>query len=341
MNWRVVRPIGVAACAAAIVVIAQLVAAGHTIETPLVVTGLTLEAARDLDRTIVEEVYSARLTHTGTAGSVDYARVTASLGHPTGWPVPGFTHVVDGDVTFGAVGAGQTVESTDTITIRRLRARPVRLEQLHWDISSRPDLVLPDDWTGRWRFTVTTKDLDDHIRSVSTLKPDFGVGEPAGFSLLPGFVKCQWNRSGARLDAGCKTRARFAACFIDGSGAFLLERNGELASGGGSWTMTATGDCGAEPTGGGKVEIAGNRVSPDADPDPFSLGLLLSFATDTGFAALIGDGLREAALAPPGSERECRRGGWHRFLPRFHDEHDCHRFFRPAQDTGGGERGER
>jgi hypothetical protein len=99
---------------------------GHDDELPLRMTELTLVESREVDRHLVEGTYSARVRHGGWPGSTDFARVTAKIVHPFGLSAPGVVEIVDDDLSFGTVRVGETVESVDAITIRRLRQQPLK-----------------------------------------------------------------------------------------------------------------------------------------------------------------------------------------------------------------------
>lgn len=73
--------------------------------------------------------FRVQLTNTGAAVS----GVAASLGSSN--PV---TTVIDGQVTFGPVGAGATALSTDTFTIRQNRSYPFDPAALQWQASPQP-----------------------------------------------------------------------------------------------------------------------------------------------------------------------------------------------------------
>src|SRR5687767_10423295 len=97
-----------------IVFLLQIVASGHDRDEPLVISRLVLVESRNADRHIVEETYRAELTHTWPAGRRDFAGVTARIVHPFSLGSPGYLQIVDGEVDFGSVRAGETVESADT-----------------------------------------------------------------------------------------------------------------------------------------------------------------------------------------------------------------------------------
>jgi hypothetical protein len=316
----------------------EIAVQGHDRRESLTISRLTLVESHDLDRHLVEETYSAQLMHTGPPGGADFARVTAKLALPFGLGAPGFAQVVDGDLAFGTVRAGETVDSSDTVTIRRHRQTQVKPDLLRWTIDAHPDLVPSDAWAGQWRFTLTRKDLDtDAVVMVADVTDAIGPGEPVGFSLLPEFARCRWGGSDQALDANCAARAQVHSCLVDGSAQFTVERSGDAIAGRGTLSVEVSGDCGATSSGGELIEIVGNRMSGEAEAEPFSFGLLTAFVTEPSFAAFIGDGLREAALGEPDSERDCGRGGWRRFAKaRFRGEHECRSFCRQRR-TGSDE----
>jgi len=274
----------------------QVALQGHDRDQPLVLSQFVLEKSRDIDRLLVEDTYRARVTHTGGADDVDYARVTAKVAWPFSASVPGILQVVDGDLAFGAVRAGETVNSVDTITIRRLRYLPLKPIQLRWIVDGRPDLVLPDEWAGQWRFTLTYKDGDTgDLSRVSNVTGSIGTSAPLGLSLLPGFARCEWSRSESALGVDCSARARIGGCATDATARFALARDGSVATGQGEWRITHAGDCGDATSGSIAVEIAGTRIMADIESDPLSPGLLPSFVTVPGFSSLIADSLPKDA----------------------------------------------
>ena len=266
----------------------EIAVSGHNRDEPLVVTRFALEESRDVDRQFVEETYRGTLRHIGGPGSTDFARVTASIAHSFGLPAPGIAHVVDGDLAFGSVRAGETVDSVDTITIRRYRHLPLKPNQLRWDIDAQPDLVVPDDWVGRWRFVTTTKDAESgRVVLVSDITHDIGRGEPVGFSILPALVKCRGRGDGQTLDASCWMHSRFGACAIEGSAMFALERSNDIARGHGEWHGAST-DCGPFSSRGGRtLAIEGQRLTHDATAQRLSIGLLQYFGTEPALVRLI------------------------------------------------------
>jgi hypothetical protein len=284
---------------------------GHDRDEPLAITQLTLEASRELDRAWTEDTYRARLTHTGPAGSVDYARVTARIGYPFGLPAPGLVQVVDGDLAFGAVRAGESVESVDTITIRRLRHQPLKPNQLRWSIDGRPDLVPSDAWAGRWRFTMTTKDADSgQIVSMSEVTDEVGPDEPFGLSLLPPLARCTWRGTDDSLQATCRAVTRIGGCHVDASAALTLERDGDALSGHAQWSASNAGDCGnAGGSGAEAMEIAAVRESADVETGALAPGWLPTFVMDPRLSFLIAG---TGAILPhaPGSDGDCRDQRW-------------------------------
>ena len=313
----------------------ELALAGHNNAAPLAVGPLTLVGSRDVDRLFVEDRYSARLNHTGPPGSVDYAQVRASLDRPLALAFPGVVEVVDGELSFGTVRSGETADSADTIAIRRPRQTPIRLDRVRWNISARPDLVPSDAWAGRWQFTMTYKDGDTgQVVRVSDVTGNIGAGAPVGFSLLPDFVRCTWSRSDGNLQASCVTRARIGSCFTDAAGHFELQRDGVHANGRGEWRIANVGECGANAGSGTEiVEVVGTKLADDAEPEPLSFGLITAFVTAPGFGGLIANAVRDLVLDKPTSERDCTRGGWHRFLrPIFRSERACRNLFQSRDD---------
>jgi hypothetical protein len=286
------KPLAVVAAFVVLVAGVEVALQGHDRDEPLVISELVLEESRGIDRSWVEDTYHARLTHTGRPGSVDFARVTAKIAWPFGLPVPGLTQVVDGDLAFGTVRAGETVESADTITIRRHRHEPLKANQLRWSIDARPDLVPPDAWSGRWRFKLTYKDgATNDISLVSNITNAIPMDAPLGLSLLPEGARCRWTRSDTILQINCTASMRIDACLVELTGRFELARNGERAQGHGEWRREGIGLCGDVVSETAAVDVEGERLDLEVDREPLAFGLLTSFVTVPGFSTLIAEGI--------------------------------------------------
>jgi hypothetical protein len=328
------HPVRVAVCTAsigAIVLILQAVVMTHGLDDPLVVTGVTLVESEDAGNDFVKDTYRATLRHTGSAGSRDFAQIGAKVAAPFGLSIPGFVEIVDGDVSFGTVRAGESVESLDTFTIKRRQRSPVVVKHLRWDISGRSDLVLPDAWTGKWQFTITRTDpVTKQLESTSRITQTLSVREPVGFSLLPDVIRCRWRRSDETLDSTCEGSGLASMCLISGSARFTLARNGDEATGEGTVRVTREGLCGSgDATADDSFEISGMRLSRETESEPLSLGLLPAFAINPYFSVLLSEGIRKASSEEPTDDDQCRHGGWRRFWrTRFHDEAACGLFVR-------------
>ena len=329
MGWQRVRPTAIVAVVLASVSTFHLVADGHGSDEPLVVSRLILVESHDVDGSIVAETYRAEVRHVGVRATPDFADVTARLIRPIIFPHPGIAEIVGGDLEFGTVRAGQTVESRNTFTIRRWRHSSLKLEHLRWDVSGRPDIVLSEAWAGEWRFTITSRNLDTgDIAAIDTVTDTIGIDEPVGFSLLPAFVRCAWTDTSHSLESNCRTRFSLAGCVADGSARFNLARTGDSIVGSGDVQVTASSGCGVNATtGAAAIEIAGVRVGDQAEPEPFSPGVLATFASSPGFTALIADRLNATTGGTPASDEDCKRGRWRRFAhPWFRNAHACAMF---------------
>lgn len=321
----------------AVTAVVQVVVLGHDRDDPLVITDVTREETRDVDRNFVDDTYRATLRHTGREDTRDFAGVTASIAQPFNLPIPGIVRVVDGDLTFGAVRAGESVESTDTVTIRRHRSQRLEARHLRWSIDGRPDVVLPDVWAGTWRFTLTYMDGEtNEISQVSEITGVVPSGAPLGLSLLPKIARCDWDRTDTALHVSCGALARVDGCFAQATARFDVARSDANAQGHGEWRITHTGSCGDFTDVSAAVDIDGTRLSEDIEPEPVALGFMTSFVTLPGFSALIADGIRNVTRDEPDSERACTRGGWHRFMrPFFVNEHACRELFRTRHADAG------
>ena len=114
----------------------------------------TLVSQRRVDRTNFEYTYRANVVNSGARAAQG---VTASL---TSLSVN--TVVVDGQVTFGDVPAGATVQSTDTFTIRQNRLYPFNPGDLVWQIAGTPANSAPTAHAGpdQTAFVTQTVQLD-------------------------------------------------------------------------------------------------------------------------------------------------------------------------------------
>jgi hypothetical protein len=321
-----------------IALLIQAAGAAHDLADPLDVTSVALVSS-DTDGDFVSETYRATLHHSGPPGTRDFARVSAKLTGAVGLSVPGFIQVVDSEVAFGTIRASETIDSLDTFAIKRHRRVPLNPRQLRWAVSSRPDLVLPDEWTGTWRFELTATDpTTKRIESTSSITEALGRREPIGFSLLPDFIRCHWQGTADALSATCDGSARLGWCLTSGSAVFSLNRDGDVATGDGTVHVTQTGNCGnGDDEASDAIAIAGTRLTPDADEEPLSVGLLPLFSTNPYFGALLSHQLRELDQRPPSADDDCRHGGWHRFRSRaLRSESACIAFLHsPSHENGG------
>jgi len=85
----------------------QAAGAAHDLAEPLEVTSVVLVSS-EADGDFVTETYRATLHHSGPPGARDFAQVSATLIGAAGLSVPGFIEVVDGNVAFGTIRAGET-----------------------------------------------------------------------------------------------------------------------------------------------------------------------------------------------------------------------------------------
>jgi hypothetical protein len=281
---------------------------GSDDDDSLAVSGLILANTRDLGGGLVEDTYRGVLTHRGRAGAADFARVTARLEHPFKLSHPGPFEILDADLQFGTVRAGQTVESLDTFAVRRRRHPPLTANQLRWSISARRDLVVPDAWAGEWRFQITARDTStNQIAAVGDITDVIGIGEPVGFSLLPRFVRCRWTGSDVLIEARCSVHARVAACLTDGSALFTIAREGDDRISGRGDIHVVNGDgCGAAAGNGDEsIDIAGVRQRRTVMAEPLSPGLLTSFGFEPGLVTLLAHGIADTSQ-PSDRESEQR-----------------------------------
>jgi len=93
--------------------------------SPLVICNYTLISSKQATRTEYDYTYQAKLTN--TSQDVVGAMATLTSSSP-------YTKVIDGSLTFGPVGTGQTVTSQDTFVIRQNRSYPYDPSVLSWTI---------------------------------------------------------------------------------------------------------------------------------------------------------------------------------------------------------------
>lgn len=102
----------------------------------LTVGNYQLVSSARISRTVSEYTYKAAVTNTGSGA----LNVTATLNINA----PGVI-VLDGELSFGDVGAGATVSSADTFTIRHDRIYAYNESLLEWTTRSIPPLAPPSD----------------------------------------------------------------------------------------------------------------------------------------------------------------------------------------------------
>jgi hypothetical protein len=168
-----------------------------------------------------------------------------------------------------------------------------------------------------------------------------GVDEPIGFSLLPEIVRCTWTGSDRVLEANCRARFSFPGCLAEGSARVTLTRNDHSLAGQGEWDVSAVGSCGPDAgSGGASLEIAGTRLTAEAEPEPFSPGVLARVASTPALVSLIADRLVDSEGDAPRSDKDCTRGRWRRFRrPAFKSTRECVAF--AGQHPGGRQEGRR
>ncbi|OEU64979.1 MAG: hypothetical protein BBJ57_09060 [Desulfobacterales bacterium PC51MH44] len=92
----------------------------------LTIGDYALVSKQRVGRTAYDYIFTANITNNGTEDAVNVTATLTSL-VPT-------TTVIDGSLTFGAVPAGATVTSSDTLTVRIDRLYPFNESDLSWDI---------------------------------------------------------------------------------------------------------------------------------------------------------------------------------------------------------------
>ena len=105
---------------------ARLHCGWYALADDLTLDNYSLISKSRVSRTDFEYTYHADITNTGFA--VENVRATLSSSSP-------HTIVVDADLSFGSVGAGTTVSSADTFTIRQDRRYPFTWSNVSWDIA--------------------------------------------------------------------------------------------------------------------------------------------------------------------------------------------------------------
>ena len=94
--------------------------------SPLVICNYNLISSKAANRIEYDYTYQAKLTNTGQAVAGATALLTSNSAN---------TKVIDGSLTFGPVGTGQTVTSQDTFVIRQNRTTPYDPSVLIWAIT--------------------------------------------------------------------------------------------------------------------------------------------------------------------------------------------------------------
>jgi hypothetical protein len=113
----------------------------------LAIDSYTLISKKRIDRHVYEYTYTATIINSGT--DADAVKATFSINSR-------YTTVVDGEVSFGEVAAGNTVTSTDTYVIRQDRRYPFDTDAVTWSFFS-----LPPDPGGAGKETLLGIDSDN------------------------------------------------------------------------------------------------------------------------------------------------------------------------------------
>ena len=106
--------------ALALIVSASQALAGFTIDNYI------LQSKQRMSRTDYLYTFKADITNTGDSGGVVTATLTSGSSN---------TVVVDGELEFGKVTAGQTVQSSDTFSIRQNRQHSFNSDDLEWSFA--------------------------------------------------------------------------------------------------------------------------------------------------------------------------------------------------------------
>ena len=125
---------------------------GPSAQPVLTIGGYVKVSEVRVTRTVNEYAYRATLTNTGPALAGATATATSSSAATT---------IVEGALTFGPVGSGGSVESSDTFTFRQDRTVPFDFSNIHWTIvpviGNRPPVANagPDQTIGGIGISVT------------------------------------------------------------------------------------------------------------------------------------------------------------------------------------------
>jgi hypothetical protein len=294
------RAISAAAIVGTLVVVTRAApAVNRARHESLVIHRFILVESRAVAPHLVEDVYRAEVKHRRHS-TQDLAGVRATIVPPFHFPLPGIVQVVDGTLEFGAVRVGSTVTSRDTIAIRRHRLLPVRPRHFGWDFSGRPDVLVPESWAGKWQLTLTWTNPETQAPlGIDTIETIIAADEPVGFSLLPDSVTCTWTATGDSIEGVCGPRTAVLLA-APAMARFTLARTGAGLEGRVEWNGSAAVACGTASDPNPKsVAIAGQRLSPDAEPAPHSSGVLPRISSYPALIRLL------AGVTPQGPTLAC------------------------------------
>ncbi len=142
-----------------------------------------------VDRTSYDYTYQVNITNNGTVVQNVTATVTSSSSNTT---------IIDGGVSFGSVGAGETVTGTDTFTIRQNRRYAFDPSALSWevqfpaqvDIETSPfDIALTPGGVGNISTNVTFITTDSDLFTIDVTQQVVALsGAAGGISIFPNVV---------------------------------------------------------------------------------------------------------------------------------------------------------
>ena len=161
----------------------------------LTISNYQLVDSKRISRTVFEYTYKAEITNTGS----DAVEVTATLSVDA----PGVT-VLDGELSFGDVPAGASVESSNTFSILHNRQHSFGVDALMWSVEFETGIVAVSATAGEGG-------------TISPANQDVNTGTPAIFTVTPepGYVIDSVHGCGGTLDATLYTTAPItAACTV-------------------------------------------------------------------------------------------------------------------------------
>lgn len=279
----------------------------------------TLVASQPFRPGLVDETYSGMITNGGgPLGRQDAVGVVATV-----YSRSPQVHVLDRTLTFGNVRAGATVASRDTFTVRKPPGVPLNPAHIQWQVSWRPDVILPESWAGTWQFDVSAFDvatgaLESRHITTDIVRPDDAIG----LALARPPAHCKGRLADDLVEVECRLTVATEACAMRGELQLTGSRTDNTLTAGGAWTLTASGDCGPfVRSGGQRLEVVATRTSVDTTA-PYESAT--SLAGKLLPPSLLLEPAPSGALTAPVTIDDCKNDGWRLFNdPPFANQGQC------------------